>query len=838
MFIGIGIALTQLGGGARIPAAPANVVLPSVVGSPYVGNTVSADVGSWSGYPYPTFTYDWTIAGASTGITTSTYVIQSGDDTLALRVIVTAHNASGDVPATSDPVTVGTIPVNSVVASISGNAWAGATLTRTVGTWTGTATITITGQWYANGVAISGQTASTYVVDHAYEGQSITYKETGTNAYLAVTGVATNAIGPIVSTPVYTVAPSISGTPNVGSTLTVTPGTYDGTTPITKTYQWYASGVIIIGETATTYLVDAAELGLNITCKETASNTYGSLVTTTNSLGPVTAGATPAMSLPFATSRSLVDTVGGKLVTYSGASLATCYDSTGKLTYKPNNLLTYSNTFASWNVIRTSFTTGVSDPDGGNNATTLTATGANGYIYEPFTADNGTNTILSFYARRRTGTGAIYLTKQNGADTDIGALLTGSWQLFTYPLAVNYGNIFFTTVTSGDEFDLYHVQLEAVTYETTARTYNATTSAAYYGPRFDYNPANGTSRGLLIEEARTNVVLYSKTDVSNWGTAGITVTANSATAPDGTTSATLLTGNSGSNAVIYDNAGTSTSAADYTHSIFVKSGTADWGVVSIWLGSGTAGVNVWFNAQTGAIGSNSASAGYTFVSAESVSVGNGWFRISVTGTVTAATQYCSVRMVDGDAAFVYTNVSGGQTLYIWGAQLEAGSFATSYIPTAASAVTRAADNASMTGGEFSWYVQASGTFVVNYQTFSDFNGNNPYSLGVYTTGLGDFSGHRVGSTQWNSTGGAISFSPSTVNNSPHKIAAAYVAGASASATAVDGNTVTTGTNTPPTVNVLAIGGLEGTQYILNGWISSIDYYNTRLADATLQTLTA
>jgi hypothetical protein len=71
-----------------------------------------------------------------------------------------------------------------------------------------------------------------------------------------------------------------------------------------------------------------------------------------------------------------------------------------------------------------------------------------------------------------------------------------------------------------------------------------------------------------------------------------------------------------------------------------------------------------------------------------------------------------MRIVDGDNAFVYTNTVG-DTMFIWGAQLEAGSFVSSYIPTGASTATRNADSAIMTGNNFSsWYSLQSGTLVV------------------------------------------------------------------------------------------------------------------------------
>jgi len=269
----------------------------------------------------------------------------------------------------------------------------------------------------------------------------------------------------------------------------------------------------------------------------------------------------------------------------------------------------------------------------------------------------------------------------------------------------------------------------------------APSSTAYYGPRFDYDPVTLLPRGFLIEEQRVNLVLRSEEfNDAAWGVSGITVTANTAVAPTGATTADTITGNSAAGAVIFPSGlGVSASATSYTASCYVKPGSAAWIVLSLWQGSGTSGVNVWFNAQTGAVGSNNATAGYTFTSASSTAVGNGWYRITVTGTVPAAALFWSMRIVDGDNAFVYTNTVG-DTMFIWGAQLEAGAFATSYIPTTTSTVTRSADVATITGSLFSqWYAQPEGSFLLEYLATSDPTGTYRTQLQARNTGATSYS---------------------------------------------------------------------------------------------------
>jgi hypothetical protein len=197
---------------------------------------------------------------------------------------------------------------------------------------------------------------------------------------------------------------------------------------------------------------------------------------------------------------------------------------------------------------------------------------------------------------------------------------------------------------------------------------NATQSTSGQRPTLGREPYTGVRNLLTFTEQFDNAA---------WGVGGLTVTANTTVAPNGVTAADTITGSSGSNAVIFPAAGFSASATSYTASCYVKAGSAAWIVLSMWQGSGTLGVNVWFNAQTGAVGSNNATAGYVFTSASSTAVGNGWYRITVTGTVPVSTVFWSMRIVDGDNAFVYTNTVG-DTVNIWGAQLETGSTATAY----------------------------------------------------------------------------------------------------------------------------------------------------------------
>ena len=558
----------------------------------------------------------------------------------------------------------------------------------------------------------------------------------------------------------------------------------------------------------------------------------------------MTSGSTAALSLPFATTGTL-----DPRITFTRASLAMRYDSTGKLTYAPNNLISNSNDFSAVGWTRdgggSTLTTGVSDPLGGTNATTFTATGANARLYAGSSIAS-INYINSIWVRRRTGTGTISYWTPSNSPVDVTSLISASWARINLNGAGS-SSVFNLLIlaTIGDAIDIAFAQIEAVTYETTPRPYNATTASLFHGARLDHNPATLAPLGLLIEEARTNSTTYSQElDNAAHTKSGTTITANAIVAPDGTTTADRVVCVAGNTEHLVTTPLTTVTAAPWTGSIYVKQDTYRY--VSIGLrafggsGHGTAVIDL----QTGTITQTTSAVGVSAVSSTITSVGSGWFRVTVTGTYGGvyASSGIEVAFVSGPTptlgavgreAFV---AAVTDTTYFWGAQLEAGAFATSYIPTVAATVTRAADSASMTGTNFSsWYSQTEGTWVVEYVSAGIITGN-AYPFGTYTPGLAAFAGIRAGNSQWNTSAGAVAISPSTMNVAAHKISVAYKAGVGETAASIDGNAVTTGTITPPVVNALGIGGLEGAIYLLNGHIKSLTYFKTRKTNAELVTL--
>ena len=135
-------------------------------------------------------------------------------------------------------------------------------------------------------------------------------------------------------------------------------------------------------------------------------------------------------------------------LTFSRTSLATMFDSTGKLTYAPNNLPVQSNNFASvsWTKVTATITSGVSDPLGGTNAFTVTANAANAQVYQgvPFTGAGSVNFIQAIWVKRRTGSGTVSIYTPNGL-TKTPIAVNGSWQLFYTAGAGNAADIVYNT---------------------------------------------------------------------------------------------------------------------------------------------------------------------------------------------------------------------------------------------------------------------------------------------------------------------------------------------------------------------------------------------------------
>ena len=215
-------------------------------------------------------------------------------------------------------------------------------------------------------------------------------------------------------------------------------------------------------------------------------------------------------------------------------------------------------------------------------------------------------------------------------------------------------------------------------------------------PRIDYSSGQGR---LLVEEARTNLLTRSEAfSNSVWVRNNVSVTANAIVSPDGTLTADKLVETSTTN-IHTLNQPLPSSSGTYTFSVFIKASEKNNVRVDISDGA-TAAVGGVFNLSTGT-SSLVTGGSWTNISTSSVQYPNGWWKCVVTATQGGGTVVNPrINLLDANGIPNYLG-DGTSGIYIWGAQLEQGSTPSSYIPTEASAVTRAADNVSrVLGDEF------------------------------------------------------------------------------------------------------------------------------------------
>ena len=263
---------------------PVNTMAPAISGNTLLGSTLTTTNGTWTGFPAPTFTYQWLRGGeVITAQTNDKYVTQGLDIGQEITCRVTGTNSAGSGVGRSNVIIVTSLPFNILISppAISGKTRFGSTLTTTNnGTWTGFPAPTFTYEWLREGASIPNQTKNTYVTQLADIGKQITCRVTGTNS--AGSGVGISDVIIVASLPVNNAAPEISGNTLLGSTLTTTNGTWTGVPAPTFTYEWLREDASIPNQTKNTYVTQLADIGKQITCRVTGTNSAGSAIAISN----------------------------------------------------------------------------------------------------------------------------------------------------------------------------------------------------------------------------------------------------------------------------------------------------------------------------------------------------------------------------------------------------------------------------------------------------------------------------------------------------------------------------------------------------------------------------
>jgi hypothetical protein len=270
----------------KVSAATAAIVagtfatapVPTISGTLKVGETLTANEGSWS----PTsdsYTYVWKWSATATGTyaaigsaTSKTYQLQSSDRGRFIKVFVTAVKAgyTSGVGTSAASASVVSDFTSAPTPTITGTAQVGKVLTAVPGSWSPVPAFSYV--WKRNGVAIASATAATYTPVAADQGLPITVTVTGTLATY-VTATRTSEATLAVTKGAFTTAPvpTITGTPIVGQSLGITVGTW---APLQDsfTYRWSVGGTLVAGTigSGTTYVVQAADVGSAVTVTVTA----------------------------------------------------------------------------------------------------------------------------------------------------------------------------------------------------------------------------------------------------------------------------------------------------------------------------------------------------------------------------------------------------------------------------------------------------------------------------------------------------------------------------------------------------------------------------------------
>jgi len=342
--------------------------------------------------------------------------------------------------------------------------------------------------------------------------------------------------------------------------------------------------------------------------------------------------------------------------------------------------------------------------------------------------------------------------------------------------------------------------------------------------RFDHDPVTSESKGLLIEESRTNLDPSSIT--VNWEY-NINQYPNSGIAPDGTQTADLGAYQSNGAAIGLFNGNKPTSSGDYTWSVFVKK-FGDINIIRVY--DNNANVYADFNINTGEVdGGNATRKGI-------YSVGNGWYRVWMSSSVSTNTTYFQIYGYNSIGS-TFNTINGYNGIFVWGSQVEQGSFPTSYIPTTSASATRSADVAKITDlPNEDWHSNNQGTLFADFgptytgQSIGLRVLNIVSSDGTVKYNLEGYRAEMRTTTTWN----GINFSNET--SAGGKVAMTYdTTGFDAASYGLGGYSAVSTVPWYYPDETLNIGSLNSA--CVNTTIKKVAYYPQRLSDAELTAMT-
>lgn len=601
------------------------------------------------------------------------------------------------------------------------------------------------------------------------------------------------------------------------------------------------------------------------------------------------------LDLDFANDRAFNRSTGfngspNSILTYTSPSPKLVYGSDGVLRYAPHNLALQSDDFsnAAWTKTNCTVTADALPGPGTSIADRVTGVGAGFTAYASTSISVGTgsrvklgfrfrynnaqwivvgaanNTGFSSYLIRwfdvqngvlgvgtnGGGTALTYasheITSEGGGwyRCDLTVLVTSGTTVIPYfaPASAD-GNTTRPNVGSGAGIGvIVDVCRAQVSLDPTHVDYIPTTSAAAYSLPIDHDPITFEPLGVLIEEQRTNLLTYSEQfDNAAWTKSRVTVSANAVSAPDGVTSADKVVEDASTGIhEIYNAGGTTLTAVSHTATIFLKSAERTKARLTCATGGGAHGASVIADLSTGTLDVVTNLGAHVGGTATIQELVDGWYRVSLTITSTAATYYLVVATVTGTNTVSYAGTAGNG-VYVWGAQLEVGAFPTSYIPTVASQVTRAADRVSILTSAFALNANEGSVFTeadtgqISGAAFSYVFSLSEESSNerIVVRSLSTTCSYAVvdgGVTQATVSSGGVALS------TPYKTASAYKV--DDFALSVNGGIGSDALGTVPAMTHLKLGADATATASLNGHIKRLTYFPSRKSNAELQALSA
>ena len=603
----------------------------------------------------------------------------------------------------------------------------------------------------------------------------------------------------------------------------------------------------------------------------------------------------PSLNLDFVNNRYL-----DPRVSFSRSSTATYYD--GKTTHKAEeNLLTYSEQFDSavWAKLNTTITANSQvGPFGQSTSDTLTetaTTGQHSLIYPSMGVSTGLSYTFSVYAKYGTrqyiqlawdspGFNSSSYTNfdiQNGTIGTVGGNASSSivsvgngWYRCSmtcpaltsnssspYIILANSSSMAYGDAYAGSISNSVYLFGAQVEQRNSVGPYQPTTTqpitnyqstlvtASMDQPRFDHDPVTKECKGLLIEDATTNLLTYSE-DLSNavWSKAAVTVDnySQNTLTPSGSTSYRVVeTSASGGHAITRTISITASGNKKYAYSLYAKAGSrTSLQMIVTGVGLATSSDYANFDLANGVLGTVGAG-----IDAVITPVGNGWYRCSISFVpVSSGTATLHSWIISSPTAVRAESYAGDiySYLYVWGFQLEDTSASpSSYIPTTSSTATRGSDTSYLIGNNFtSWYNQDEGCIFTEFKTqqkpLTSFYNN-------YVFAVRDNTSYNRIYTDVNLNGylhSAILSSNSSqvdVSSTTYTMNTLYRVGISFKQDDVGLSfnsllQTDTSSNLPKNMSVIYLGSYDGTSS-LRGHLRRFTYYPKRLSDSELQAMT-